>query len=87
MIAVTGDYTGISLIIAALFTGVATLVTSIGGLVLLFRTHGVLQKVELNTNSLAERAEILAKAQGTAEGNLAGRLEQTAERKEEQKGP
>ncbi len=43
--------------------------------------------VHVQGNSTALRMEAMAKATGVAEGNLAGRIEQTAERKAEGKEP
>jgi hypothetical protein len=40
-----------------------------------------IKEVHKLTNSLATRTEALAHSTGLAEGNLAGRIEQTAERK------
>jgi uncharacterized YccA/Bax inhibitor family protein len=75
----------IALIIGALGTFVTSLVTAFVTL-RNSRSVAVLQaKVEQvhdTTNSLAERAERLAKESGLAQGNLQGRAEQTAERKE-----
>lgn len=44
-----------------------------------------IKEVHKLTNSMASRTEALARSTGLAEGNLAGRKEQIAERKEEKK--
>jgi len=44
-----------------------------------------IKEVHTLTNSLATRTEALARRAGLAEGNLQGRVEQTAERKKEGK--
>jgi len=46
-----------------------------------------IKEVHKLTNSLATRTEALARKTGLAEGNLIGREEQTAERKEERDNP
>ncbi len=70
----------LALVITAACAGVATLLTSIGGFIVILRK---VNQVEKTTNSLAARAESSAHAAGAAEGNLQGRLEQTAERRSE----
>jgi uncharacterized membrane protein len=68
--------TELALVITAACTGVATVLTSIGGfIVLLYKINAVHDL----TNSLADRAEAGARATG----NLQGRIEQTAERRTE----
>ena len=72
--------TELALVITAACSGLATLIASVGGFIVLLRK---VNQVERTTNSLASRAEASAHAAGTAEGNLQGREEQTQERKDE----
>jgi hypothetical protein len=67
---VTGAET--SLVITAVVTGVATLLTSIAGFIKVLRrqdqTDNNVQRLEQNTNSISERNEAIAKKLGIAEG-------------------
>ncbi len=69
--------------IAQIVVAVATLVTALGGVIVGIRNTRRIEEVHRTTNSLATRTEALARSTGMAEGNLEGRKEQTAERKEE----
>lgn len=71
--------------IAAIILALATLVTSVGGVIIGLRNSRKIAEVHTLTNSMATRAEALAKKTGLAEGNLQGRAQQTAERDAERK--
>ena len=68
--------TELALVITAASAGIVNLLGGIGAFIMLFRR---VKAVHDLTNSLADKAQTGAKA----EGNLEGRKEQTAERKAE----
>lgn len=72
------DYQGIALIIAALATAMATLATSIGGLIVALRTSNKVEEVHQATNGMSRRLE----QQARDAGNVEGRAELKAEQKE-----
>ncbi len=76
--------TELALVITAACSGIATLLASIGGFIVLMRK---VNQVEKTTNSLAARAEASAHAAGIGEGIQKERAEQTAERKTERDAP
>lgn len=72
--------------IAQIIVAAATFVTALGGVLISLRNTRKIDEVHKQGNSTALRTEALARAAGVSEGNLAGRAEQTAERKEEREG-